>query len=148
MFALISSRSGPQSAMLLRWALQGHHGPLVFLIHQRFLRNCYKHWVWLVVLFKRGSAFFSPIKIFFNMQYIITFFFVTIAIEGLPNDSNGQPPNPFVVVYIIIPPQQQTWLQHNHTEMVEVSILFTVNAQGFEHFILYTLYTILFFFFA
>ena len=31
MFALISSRSGSQSAMLLRWALQGHHGPLVFL---------------------------------------------------------------------------------------------------------------------
>ena len=30
MFALISSRSGSQSAMLLRWALQGHHGPLVF----------------------------------------------------------------------------------------------------------------------
>ena len=29
MFALISSRSGSQSAMLLRWALQGHHGPLV-----------------------------------------------------------------------------------------------------------------------
>ena len=29
MFALISSGSGSQSAMLLRWALQGHHGPLV-----------------------------------------------------------------------------------------------------------------------
>ena len=32
MFALISSRSGSQSAMLLRWALQGHYGPLVFCI--------------------------------------------------------------------------------------------------------------------
>ena len=31
MFALISSRSGSQSAMILRWALQGHHGPLVFV---------------------------------------------------------------------------------------------------------------------
>ena len=31
MFALISSRSGSQSAMLLRWALQGHHGPLVYI---------------------------------------------------------------------------------------------------------------------
>ena len=31
MFALISSRSGSQSAMMLRWALQGHHGPLVHL---------------------------------------------------------------------------------------------------------------------
>ena len=30
MFALISSRSGSQSAMLFRWALQGHHGPLVW----------------------------------------------------------------------------------------------------------------------
>ena len=29
MFALIRSRSGSQSAMLLRWALQGHHDPLV-----------------------------------------------------------------------------------------------------------------------
>ena len=29
MFALISSRSGSQSAMMLRRALQGHHGPLV-----------------------------------------------------------------------------------------------------------------------
>lgn len=44
---------------------------------------------------------------------------MSLSIEGLPNDSNGQPPNPFVVIYIIIPPQQQTWLQHNHTEMVE-----------------------------
>lgn len=44
---------------------------------------------------------------------------MSLSISGLPNDSNGQPPNPFVVVYIIIPPQQQTWLQHNHTEMVE-----------------------------
>ena len=34
MFALISSRSGSQSAMLLRWALQGHHGPLVQLLGQ------------------------------------------------------------------------------------------------------------------
>ncbi|WAQ98798.1 INP4A-like protein [Mya arenaria] len=28
-------------------------------------------------------------------------------------------PNPFAVVYIIVPPQQQNWLQHSHTEMVE-----------------------------
>ena len=32
MFALISSRSGSQSAMMLRWALQGHDGPLVYLL--------------------------------------------------------------------------------------------------------------------
>ena len=32
--ALISSRSGSQSAMLLRWALQGHHGPLVHISAQ------------------------------------------------------------------------------------------------------------------
>ncbi|XP_052279898.1 inositol polyphosphate-4-phosphatase type I A-like isoform X2 [Dreissena polymorpha] len=44
---------------------------------------------------------------------------MSLTIEGLPNESNGQPPNPFAVVYIIIPPQQQNWLQHNHTEMVE-----------------------------
>ena len=30
MFALISSRSGSQSAMILRWALQGHHGSFFF----------------------------------------------------------------------------------------------------------------------
>ncbi|KAL4230048.1 Type I inositol 3 [Mactra antiquata] len=44
---------------------------------------------------------------------------ISIGIDGLPNDSNGMAPNPFVVVYIIVPPQQQNWLQHNHTEMVE-----------------------------
>ncbi|KAK3579951.1 hypothetical protein CHS0354_033469 [Potamilus streckersoni] len=44
---------------------------------------------------------------------------MSISCEGLHNDVNGQPPNPFIVIYIIIPPQQQTWLQHNHTEMVE-----------------------------
>ncbi|XP_053400019.1 inositol polyphosphate-4-phosphatase type I A-like isoform X2 [Mercenaria mercenaria] len=44
---------------------------------------------------------------------------ISLEIEGLPNDSTGLPPNPFVVIYIIVPPQQQNWLQHNHTEMVE-----------------------------
>ena len=29
MFALINSRSG---SMMLKWALQGHHGPLVIII--------------------------------------------------------------------------------------------------------------------
>ena len=33
MFALISSRSGSQSAMMLMWVLQGHHGPFVFPIY-------------------------------------------------------------------------------------------------------------------
>ena len=47
---------------------------------------------------------------------------ISITVEGLPNDSTGLPPNPFAVVYIIVPPQQQTWLQQNHTEMVEVRI--------------------------
>ena len=37
MFALISSRSGSQSNMILRWALQGHHGPLVL----SFLRSIF-----------------------------------------------------------------------------------------------------------
>ena len=32
MFALISSRSGSQSAIILRRALQGHHGLLVSLL--------------------------------------------------------------------------------------------------------------------
>ena len=35
MFALISSRSGSQSAMLLRWVLQDHHGPLVIELSDR-----------------------------------------------------------------------------------------------------------------
>ncbi|XP_052794474.1 inositol polyphosphate-4-phosphatase type I A-like isoform X2 [Mya arenaria] len=44
---------------------------------------------------------------------------ISLTVEGLPNDSNEQAPNPFAVVYIIVPPQQQNWLQHSHTEMVE-----------------------------
>jgi hypothetical protein len=32
------------------------------------------------------------------------------------------PPNPFIVIYTINPPQQ-TWIQHSHTEVVEVSII-------------------------
>jgi hypothetical protein len=32
------------------------------------------------------------------------------------------PPNPFIVIYTINPPQQ-TWVQHSHTEVVEVSII-------------------------
>ena len=43
MFSLISSRSGSQSAMLLRWALQGHHGPLVTIyssFHILFMWQC------------------------------------------------------------------------------------------------------------
>ena len=31
------------------------------------------------------------------------------------------PPNPFIVIYTINPPQQ-TWVQHSHTEVAEVSI--------------------------
>ena len=40
MFALISSRSGSQSAMLLRWVLQGHHGPLIFFYREWGLISC------------------------------------------------------------------------------------------------------------
>ena len=39
MFALISSRSGSQSAMLLRWALQGHHGPPVLPCQQNISKT-------------------------------------------------------------------------------------------------------------
>ncbi|XP_052089593.1 inositol polyphosphate-4-phosphatase type I A-like isoform X3 [Mytilus californianus] len=44
---------------------------------------------------------------------------ICLACEDLPNDSSANPPNPFIVIYTINPPQQQTWVQHSHTEVVE-----------------------------
>ncbi|KAJ8298356.1 hypothetical protein KUTeg_024887 [Tegillarca granosa] len=44
---------------------------------------------------------------------------VSLSCENLPNDSTGNPPNPFVALYTIIPPAQTTWIQHNHTEVSE-----------------------------
>ena len=61
------------------------------------------------------SSFVYMVKLYPDPLSYVT------AIDGLPNDSNGLPPSPFAVVYVIVPPQQQNWLQHNHTEMVEVS---------------------------
>ncbi|XP_064608601.1 inositol polyphosphate-4-phosphatase type I A-like isoform X2 [Liolophura sinensis] len=46
---------------------------------------------------------------------------ICIACDGLPVDSMNLPPNPFVVVSTILPPQQ-TWVQHSHTEIVEKSV--------------------------
>ncbi|XP_069129846.1 inositol polyphosphate-4-phosphatase type I A-like isoform X1 [Argopecten irradians] len=43
-----------------------------------------------------------------------------ISCEDLQGDSSGKAPNPLVVLYTIIPPQQN-WIQHNHTEVVEKS---------------------------
>ncbi|OWF44824.1 type I inositol 3,4-bisphosphate 4-phosphatase-like isoform X2 [Mizuhopecten yessoensis] len=43
-----------------------------------------------------------------------------IGCEDLQCDSSGKAPNPLVVLYTIIPPQQN-WIQHNHTEVVEKS---------------------------
>lgn len=53
---------------------------------------------------------------------MICYFFLFAACDGLPVDSMNLPPNPFVVVSTILPPQQ-TWVQHSHTEIVEVSLL-------------------------
>ncbi|XP_063415240.1 inositol polyphosphate-4-phosphatase type I A-like isoform X8 [Mytilus trossulus] len=44
---------------------------------------------------------------------------ICLSCEDLPNDSSANPPNPFIVIYTINPPQQQTWVQHSHTEVVE-----------------------------
>lgn len=46
---------------------------------------------------------------------------VCIACSNLPNDSSDMPPNVLVVLHTMLPPQQQTWLHHNHTEIVEKS---------------------------
>ena len=50
MFAFISSRSGSQSAMLLRWALQGHHGPLVvnsYVVFHILMIFVYVSWLYI-----------------------------------------------------------------------------------------------------
>ncbi|GFR63215.1 type I inositol 3,4-bisphosphate 4-phosphatase [Elysia marginata] len=46
---------------------------------------------------------------------------VCLACSNLPNDSSDMPPNVLVVLHTMLPPQQQTWLHHNHTEIVEKS---------------------------
>lgn len=51
------------------------------------------------------------------------FIFIILILPGcndLHNDVSGQPPNPFIVLSTIVPPQQ-TWIQHSNTEVVEVS---------------------------
>ncbi|KAK3774656.1 hypothetical protein RRG08_035084 [Elysia crispata] len=44
---------------------------------------------------------------------------ICLACSNLPNDSSDMPPNVLVVLHTMLPPQQQTWLHHNHTEIVE-----------------------------
>ncbi|RUS89174.1 hypothetical protein EGW08_003053 [Elysia chlorotica] len=46
---------------------------------------------------------------------------ICLACSNLPNDSSDLPPNVLVVLHTMLPPQQQTWLHHNHTEIVEKS---------------------------
>ncbi|CAG5134316.1 unnamed protein product [Candidula unifasciata] len=46
---------------------------------------------------------------------------ISIACCSLPNDSSDVPPNALVVVHTMLPPQQQIWMHHNHTEIVEKS---------------------------
>ncbi|XP_029649468.2 inositol polyphosphate-4-phosphatase type I A isoform X2 [Octopus sinensis] len=45
---------------------------------------------------------------------------ICIAAKDLPNDRTGQPPNPFVMITTITPPQQ-TWTLNSHTEIIERS---------------------------
>ncbi|XP_048772482.2 inositol polyphosphate-4-phosphatase type I A-like isoform X2 [Ostrea edulis] len=45
---------------------------------------------------------------------------ICLSCKDLPNDINGQAPNPFIVLSTIVPPQQ-TWIQHSNTEVVEAS---------------------------
>ncbi|XP_005104317.2 inositol polyphosphate-4-phosphatase type I A isoform X1 [Aplysia californica] len=46
---------------------------------------------------------------------------ISLACSNLSNDSTDVAPNVLVVVHTILPPQQQIWLHHNHTEIVEKS---------------------------
>ncbi|GAB1607872.1 inositol polyphosphate-4-phosphatase type I A-like isoform X1 [Argonauta hians] len=43
---------------------------------------------------------------------------ICIAAKDLPNDRTGQPPNPFVMITTITPPQL-TWTLNSHTEIIE-----------------------------
>ncbi|KAK3099607.1 hypothetical protein FSP39_006978 [Pinctada imbricata] len=52
--------------------------------------------------------------------------------ENLPCDSSSRPPNPFIVVNTIIPPQQN-WIQHNNTEVVEVRIIIPPQLNWIQH---------------
>eukprot|EP00106_Octopus_bimaculoides_P000773 XP_014768215.1 PREDICTED: type I inositol 3,4-bisphosphate 4-phosphatase-like [Octopus bimaculoides] len=45
---------------------------------------------------------------------------ICIAAKDLPNDRTGQPPNPFVMITTITPPQQN-WTLNSHTEIIERS---------------------------
>uniref|UniRef100_A0A2C9LDT4 PH domain-containing protein n=1 Tax=Biomphalaria glabrata TaxID=6526 RepID=A0A2C9LDT4_BIOGL len=44
---------------------------------------------------------------------------ISLACSGLPNDTSDVPPNALVVVHTMLPPQQQIWMHHNHTEIIE-----------------------------
>lgn len=45
---------------------------------------------------------------------------ICIAAKDLPNDRTGQPPNPFVMITTLTPPQQ-AWTLNSHTEIIERS---------------------------
>ncbi|KAI8761816.1 inositol polyphosphate-4-phosphatase type I A isoform X2 [Biomphalaria glabrata] len=44
---------------------------------------------------------------------------ISLACSGLPNDTSDVAPNALVVVHTMLPPQQQIWMHHNHTEIIE-----------------------------
>ncbi|XP_041359841.1 inositol polyphosphate-4-phosphatase type I A-like isoform X1 [Gigantopelta aegis] len=46
---------------------------------------------------------------------------ISLSCNDLPTDSNGQPPNTLIILHTITPPDQQLWIHHNHTEIVEKS---------------------------
>ncbi|KAH9509933.1 hypothetical protein Btru_044656, partial [Bulinus truncatus] len=46
---------------------------------------------------------------------------IALACSKLPNDSSDVPPNALVVIHTMVPPQQQIWMHHNHTEIIEKS---------------------------
>ncbi|XP_059146391.1 inositol polyphosphate-4-phosphatase type I A-like isoform X2 [Physella acuta] len=44
---------------------------------------------------------------------------VSISCANLKNDNTDVPPNALVIVHTMLPPQQQVWMHHNHSEIVE-----------------------------
>ena len=89
MLALISSRSGSKSAMILRLALQGHHGPLVFFIwcievsvHINHFKSLHWHsdivwilWQWVQILYHLFHISFFFFFFFFCFFVFLLFFF-------------------------------------------------------------------------
>lgn len=61
----------------------------------------------------------AHIRIFLSFICLTYCFLFLLAAKDLPNDRTGQPPNPFVMITTLTPPQQ-AWTLNSHTEIIEV----------------------------